>query len=148
MYLQDATVLTSVLSGWWVNGSLLYNLFFFLFFDQNKGFKDIKNTNTSLGSVSSLDLPPQHHAFSQLLTGPVHLTFHTRDCLKCAPCLLTPPEPLTPSFHGWDQHAHTHLPETFQSGSPFPNNLGRKKKGRETFLASNNQVNSAQKLKY
>ena len=30
MYLQDATVLTSVLSGWWVNGSLLYNLFFFL----------------------------------------------------------------------------------------------------------------------
>ena len=101
---------------------LCYIIFFF---DQNKGFKDIQNTNTSLGSVSSLDLPPQHHAFSQLLTGPVRLTFHTRDCLKCAPCLLTPP---TPSFYRWDQHAHTRLPETFPSRSPFPNNVGGKKR--------------------
>ena len=142
MSLQDATVLTSVLSGWWVNGSLLYNLFFFLFFDQNKGFKDIKNTNTSLGSVSSLDLPPQHHAFSQLLTGPVHLTFHTRDCLKCAPCLLRPP-----STGGISTHTRICL-KLFNQAPHFPTTWGEKKKGRETFLASNNQVNSAQKLKY
>ena len=33
-----------------------------------------------------------------------------------------------PSFYGWDQHAHTRLPKTFPSRSPFPNNVGKKKK--------------------
>ena len=57
---------------------LCYIIFFlFFFFGQNKGFKDIQKTNTSLASVSSLDLPPQHHTFSQLLRGPVRLTLHT-----------------------------------------------------------------------
>lgn len=135
-------MLTSVLSGWCVSG-LVENLFFFLFLTKIKVVTSQKHKHISWLCLQSRPSPTASRLFPAAYGTCTPDLPHT-DCLKCAPCLLTPPRAsrLLPRV---GQHAHTRLPETFQSGSPFPNNVGRKKKkGRETFLSSNNQVDSAE----